>query len=311
MSRPVFCFLILLFLNTGAGNEFTQATTRGEWLARQVEDRDTGKDARTSIRMRLFDRQGRARDRVLDMISMRGGAGRPVPGDRTLIRFAYPNDIKGTAFLVWESPTGDDERFLYLPSLGRVRRIAGSEAQESFVGSDFTYEDIGGREFEDYTYTMLAEDATWKSPDGSTHPAYRLESRRRSGNPRFPRVVSLVRKDSFVVVHAEIFDRRDEIQKTFDVLRLEKTDGYWTALEMRMTDARERTRTELVIEKIEYDVGLTPNDFSRRELERGAGRLRAEGASASAQSATARPRRSSKSEVGPASLAVALAEAGR
>ncbi len=83
-------------------------------------------------------------------------------------------------------------------------------------------------------------------------------------------MVSLVRKDSFVVVHAEIFDRRDEIQKTFDVLRLEKTDGYWTALEMRMTDARERTRTDLVIEKIEYDVGLTPDDFSRRELERGA-----------------------------------------
>ena len=278
MSRPVICFLILLFLNTGAGNAFLQSTTaRGEWLARQIEDRDTGKDARTSIRMRLFDRQGRARERVMSMISMRGGPGRPVPGDRTLIRFAYPNDIKGTAFLVWESPAGDDERFLYLPSLGRVRRIAGSEAQESFVGSDFTYEDIGGREFEEYTYTMLAEDATWKAADGSTHAAYRLESRRKSTTARFPRVVSLVRKDNFVVVHAEIFDRRDEIQKTFDVLKLEKTDGYWTSLEMRMTDARERTRTDLVIEKVEYDVGLNPDDFSRRELERV--RLRAEGAS--------------------------------
>ena len=72
-------------------------------------------------------------------------------GDRLLIRFTYPNDIRGTGFLVWEHPNSDDERFLYLPSLGRVRRIAGTEAQESFVGSDFTYEDIGGREFDDYT----------------------------------------------------------------------------------------------------------------------------------------------------------------
>ena len=85
-------------------------------------------------------------------------------------------------------------------------------------------------------------------------------------------------------VHAEIFDRRDELQKTFDVLRLEKVDGYWTALEMRMVDARERTRTDLVIEKVDYDVGLTPDDFSRRELERGS-RLRAERAGALAKAA--------------------------
>src|SRR5688572_1754457 len=108
MSRPVHCFLILLFLNTGAGNEFLPSTAassdvRGEWLARQIEDRETGKDARMSLRMRLYDRQERPRERVLTLLSMRGGPGRPVPGDRTLIRFAYPNDIKGTAFLVWES----------------------------------------------------------------------------------------------------------------------------------------------------------------------------------------------------------------
>jgi Outer membrane lipoprotein-sorting protein len=275
MSRPVHCFLILLFLNTGAGNEFSASTTdpRGEWLARQVEDRDTGKDARMSIRMRLYDRQERVRERVLTLLALRGGPGRPVPGDRTLIRFAYPNDIKGTAFLVWESPSAEDERFLYLPSLGRVRRIAGNEAQESFVGSDFTYEDIGGREFEDYRYAMLAEDAPWKAADGTTHPAYRLESRSRAGNARFPRVVSLVRKDNFVVVHAEIFSQRDEVEKTFDVGRLEKVNGYWTSLEMRMTDSRARTRTELVLEKVEYNVGLKPDDFSRRELERGGGNL--------------------------------------
>ena len=290
MSRPVNCFLILLFLNTGAGNVFSFSQgNRGDWLAHQIENRETGKDARMSLRMRLFDRQERARERALTMISMRGGTGRPIPGDRTLIRFDHPADIKGTAFLVWESPSADDERFLYLPSLGRVRRIAGSETQESFVGSDFTYEDIGGRELEEYTYAMLSEDAVWKAPDGSTHPAYRLESRRKSTSARFPRVVSLVRKDSFVVVHAEIFDRRDELQKTFDVLRLEKIDGYWTALEMRMIDARERTRTDLVIEKVDYDVGLKPDDFSRRELERA--RLRPGGATAGLAEASAKAER--------------------
>ena len=111
------------------------------------------------MRMKLFDRHNRVRERALAIVTLRGrdapGAAPSAPdGDRLLIRFTYPNDIRGTAFLVWEHPNADDERFLYLPSLGRVRRIAGTETQESFVGSDFTYEDIGGREFDDYTYAF-------------------------------------------------------------------------------------------------------------------------------------------------------------
>lgn len=274
MSRPLKICLLALFLNTWAGNERflsaqqQSAEARGAWLARQVDERETARDGRIAMRMRLFDRQQRVRERALTLTSMRGGAGRPVPGDRMLIRFTYPNDIAGTGFLVWEQPNAEDERFLYLPALGRVRRIATSEAQESFVGSDFTYEDIGGREFEDYSYRMVEESRAWKAPDGSAHQVYVLESRNRDSTARFPRIVSLVRHDTFIVVHASIHNKRDEVQKTFEALRVEKTDGYWTVLDMRMTDTVQRTRTELVLEKVEYDIGLKPDDFSRRALER-------------------------------------------
>lgn len=270
MPRLVTFLLITLFLNNWAGNErFLEAATgpqgrtpqeKGTWVARQAQDRDTGKDGRATLRMRLFDRQGRVRERVLSILSLKGGPGRPVPGDRSLTRFTYPNDINGTGFLVWENPTADDERFLYLPSLGRVRRIAGNETQDSFMGSDFTYEDIGGREFNDYTYTLMDEDST----------AYRLESRAKDSGARFPRVVSLIRKDNFVVVHGEIHNKRDELQKTFDVRKLDRVTGIWTVLEMVMVDPFQRTRTELVVEKMEYNVGLKEADFSRRQLERGA-----------------------------------------
>jgi hypothetical protein len=238
-----------------------------------MEDRDTGRDARMAMRMRLFDRQGRVRERALTVSSMRGGPGRPVPGDRSLVRFTHPADINGTAFLVWEQPNADDERFLYLPSLGRVRRIAGSEAQESFVGSDLTYEDIGGREFENYTYRLIESPvpASWTAADGSRHPVYLLESRNRDTGARFPRVLSHVRKDNFVVVHAEIFNKRNELQKLFDAIRVEQVSSYWTVIELKMSDSLERTRTELVLEKVEYNIGLKSDDFSRRELERGSG----------------------------------------
>lgn len=235
-----------------------------EQIARRVRDRDTGRDSRAALRMKLFDRRGRERERALTVLTLKGQQN---AGDRLLIRFTFPNDIRGTGFLVWEHPDSEDERFLYLPSLGRVRRIAGSEAQESFVGSDFSYEDIGGREFDDYTYALLDENAAWRAPDGRPRSAYRLESTRRSAAVEFPRVVSLVLTDSFVVVQADIYNRRNERQKAYTVSRLEQVQGIWTVLASTMTDDLDRTRTALTIEKIEYNVGLKPDAFTRRELE--------------------------------------------
>ena len=244
-------------------------------VARRVQDRDTGRDSRAAMRMKLYDRRGRVRERALTMISLRGkgpvGAAPNAPaGDRLLIHFTYPNDIRGTGFLVWEHQNADDERFLYLPSLGRVRRIAGSETQESFVGSDFTYEDIGGREFDEYTYTILDENGAWTPPSGAAaRPAWRLESKRKDPSAEFPRVVSLVLKDAFVVVAADIHNKRDEKQKIYSVRRLEDVQGISTVMDSEMSDALERSRTELSIEKIEYNVGLTEAAFTRRALERG------------------------------------------
>jgi hypothetical protein len=246
-------------------------------IARRVRDRDTGRDSKSALRMRLFDRQNRSRERALTLWTLRGrrvaGAAPAAPdGDRRLIRFTYPNDIKGTSFLVWEHADSEDERFLFLPSLGRVRRIAGTETQESFVGSDFTYEDIGGREFDDYTYTILDESAAWSVPGGGTRPAWRLQSRHKGASAAFPRVVSVVLKDSFVVVQADIYNKRDEKQKIYTVRRLEQVKGIWTAMDAEMTNTLEKSRTELTIDRVEYNVGLKEGDFSRRELERATAR---------------------------------------
>ena len=252
---------------SGPAAALAAQTLTPEAVARQMRDRDMGRDSRAESRMRLFDRQGRVRERVMTLATLRGMNGE---GDRTLVRFTSPNDIRGTSFLVWEHPGADDERFLFLPALGRVRRIAGAEKQESFVGSDLSYEDIGGRDVADYTYAFTAENATWTAPDGSTHPAWALESRARDAQAVFPRSVSLVLKDRFIAVHADIFNRRDERAKVFDVRRLERVDGMWTVLDLVVVNEREKTRTELTTTSVRYNVGLGPNDFTRRALEEGA-----------------------------------------
>src|SRR3954470_403736 len=256
-----FAFLAVLICSLAAPS--AQRLTADQ-VARKVQDRDTGRDSRAALRMKLFDRRNRERERALTLLTLKG---KDTIGDRLLIRFTYPNDIRGTGFLVWEHPQGEDERFLYLPSLGRVRRIAGSEAQESFVGSDFSYEDIGGREFDDYTYTLVDENASWPGSDGVARPAYRLESRRKDASVEFPRVVSLVLKDSFVVVQADVYNRRNEKQKVYTVKRLQQIQNIWTVLESTMSNDLDKTRTELVVDKIAYNTGLTDAAFTRRELE--------------------------------------------
>jgi hypothetical protein len=249
------------------------ASPTAEWVARQAQDRDTGRDSRMSMRMKLFDRHGRVRERALTIVALRGRPPASAPdGDRLLIRFTYPNDIRGTSFLVWEHPKADDERFLYLPSLGRVRRIAGAETQESFVGSDFTYEDIGGRELEEYSYSFAGPgngNAAWTPPAGGTpRAAWRIESARKDSSAEFPRVVSLILKDAFVVVAADVYNRRNEKQKVYSVRRLEQIQGIWTVMDSEMTNGLEKTRTELGVDAATYNVGLKETDFSRRELER-------------------------------------------
>jgi hypothetical protein len=268
MARLISLLAVTVFIAGLTPARAADTQTSAYAIAKRVQDRDTGRDSRVSMRMTLVDRRGRERQRALTIKGMRGGPGRAVPGDRTLLHFTLPNDIRGTGFLVWEHPDADDERFLYLPSLGRVRRIAGSEAQESFVGSDFTYEDIGGRELDDYTYTLLADNEIWTAPDGAKHAVWRLESKSKNAGARFPRIVSLIRKDLDIGVRAEIFNRRNERQKLFEAKRLEKIDGYWTVTSMTMSDSLEGTRTDLIVEKAEYNVGLKADDFSRVQLER-------------------------------------------
>ena len=252
-----------------AGQEPARSTRAltPEGVAQAMEERDTGRDSRGEMRMRLVDRQGRVRERSLAIAALKGTGGR---GDKTLVRFTFPNDIRGTSFLVWEHDDAADERFLYLPALGRVRRIAGQEKQDSFVGSDLSYEDIGGRDIADYTYAFASENASWTASDGSKHPAWALESRAKDKDAEFPRSVSIVLKEQLVSVHADIYNRRDERAKVFDVRRLERVDGIWSALELVVANERDRTRTELSTTSLRYNVGLSDDDFSRRQLEQGA-----------------------------------------
>lgn len=265
--RTLAAAAVAVALSLPAARPAARQAETADWVAQRIDARDTGRDSRLAMTMRLTDRQGRTRERALVITTLRADASR---GDRVLVRFQAPADIKGTGFLVWEHADQDDERFLYLPALGRVRRIAGAEAQESFVGSDLSYEDIGGRKLSDYTYRMLDAAATWTDASGAAHPAWRIESMAKDGGARYPAARTLVRKDAFVVVAAEVLNRRGEVEKRYSVARLERPAGIWTVMDATMANEATHTRTALVVTEARYNVGLKDDAFSRRALEQGA-----------------------------------------
>ena len=79
--------------------------------------------------------------------------------------------------------------------------------------------------------------------------------------------MAIVLKERFIITAADVFNRRNERVKHFEVRKLERIEGIWTALDVVMSNERDNTRTELTTTSIDYNVGLTEEDFSRRQLE--------------------------------------------
>jgi len=94
-----------------------------------------------------------------------------------------------------------------------------------------------------------------------------LESRAKDANAEFPRSVSVVLKDRFIITAGEVFNRRNERVKRFEVRKLDQIENIWTVLDLTMANERDGTRTELTTSSIDYNVGLSEEDFSRRQLE--------------------------------------------
>lgn len=217
-----------------------------------------GEDQRARISMRLVNPQGKERKREMTLLRKNLGSGGE---QRYYIYFHLPADVKGTSFMVWKYPTREDDRWIFLPAIKLVRRIAADDKRSSFVGSDFTYEDISGREVGDETHSLLGESTL----DG--RPVYRIESHPKT-RVDYARRLSWIDRERSLPLKEEYYDARGELMRTFTTDEVREVDGHWTATRRSMRDARSGHRTEVVYEEVDYDVGLTDGLFSERYLRR-------------------------------------------
>ncbi|MXZ80061.1 MAG: outer membrane lipoprotein-sorting protein [Gammaproteobacteria bacterium] len=184
-------------------------------------------------------------------------------GDRTLFVFDHPRDIKGTAFLIHAHKNEPDQQWLYLPALKRVKGISSSKQSGSFMGSEFSYEDMGAVEVEKFTHRFLRDEPCG---DFECVVLERVPNSRDSG---YSRQLVWMDREELRTMQIHFYDRRDEHLKTMAVENYEKhLDRFWRASRVTMTNHLTGKSTVLNWQDYQFGTDLDESDFTRTALKR-------------------------------------------
>ncbi|HBC56581.1 MAG TPA: outer membrane lipoprotein-sorting protein [Gammaproteobacteria bacterium] len=235
------------------------ATEDGDLLAQRVYERPDGIDFVSVGEMHLISPGTKPRIRRMTTYRLDEGAG----GIRSLIRFSSPADMKGVGLLTHDVSGVNKEQLVFLPDLDRARRIASSRKGGRFVGSDIFFEDLRDRP------PNLDKHAIVKAmPIGSCDCIVLESIPLRAQSTVYSKRLSWIDPDTLLAMKIEFYRSGDEDPiKSFKVLSKKKIEGYWTVTHSVMTDLISQHSTEIRLESIDYDMGLSRDRFSRRSLE--------------------------------------------
>lgn len=236
---------------------FTFAVVAQEMSAEEIMKKATShedpEDVKAVITMELTARTGSQRHMTVK--TLRKGT------EKMIMWFLEPGDVKGSSFLRVEE--GDDlNMWLYLPAFRRVRRISGPARSGSFMGTDFSYNDMGMMKYEDYKYEMVGEEEI----DGT--PVYVIDCIPLPGTESdYVKIRAYVRKADFWTIREELFDG-DGVKKVKTIGDFTNIGGYTLMTRMEMYDTRKDHRTVLIFDNIQVDQGVGDDAFTTRSLER-------------------------------------------
>jgi len=240
-------------------------------VMQRVDARDDGETRVAQYTMVLIDRRERQRSRDLVIYSKDFGE-----DSRTLSSFESPADIAGTAYLNhdWADPDRDDDSWLYLPAMQRVRRIASSDTSDSFLGSDFTYADINGLELDWYDYRFVNESEDVDGYDCwviEAVPRAELKDKAEEATG-YSKLQAWIRKDNFVQVQAQAWELRGNRVKYFTASDVREVQGIWTIHRQQAIttrNGRQEHASVLQLTAIRYDDSLSDEYFETEFLQRG------------------------------------------
>lgn len=254
---------LFLLLNTGllyAEISEEKSIAKGLEISVEADKRDTGfSDFTANMVMELRNKQGDTSTRTIRLKTLEVTG----DGDKSMSIFDKPADVKGTAFLTFSHAIKQDEQWLYLPALKRVKRISSKNKSGPFMGSEFAYEDLASQEIEKYTYKFIRDE---ELNGADCFVVERFPAYEHSG---YTRQLAWINKEKYVAEKIEFYDRKNTLLKTLINSGYQQyLEQYWRASEMFMENHQTGKSTVLTWENYKFKTGLSDKDFNRNSLKR-------------------------------------------
>ena len=214
-------------------------------------------DGIADVKMTLVSKKGKERNREFVMLRLdieEGGK------QKYYTYFKKPSDVSRLTFMVHKTPDGNDQRWIYVPSVDLVKPISADDKNSSFVGSDFTYEDVSGRHWNEDTHSFKEESEL----DGKA--VYVIESTPKESYKGFARKVSYIDKATMLPLKEEYFNKKDKMVRVFTAVEIKEIDGIQTLTIRKMENLKKGSHTIVSFDKISYNSGLKEDIFTERYL---------------------------------------------
>lgn len=245
---------ILIFLILGVVYLFAFTS---EEVARKSYDVMSGyKSSLSKTTMILKNASGEENVRKMEISKLES-----IDGDKSLINFLYPSDIKDTKLLSYEVIGGDDKQWLYLPALKRVKRISSRNKSGSFMASEFSYEDISSVNYKNYTYSGEAKSVVL---NGKNY--FMIERIPKDKNSGYKRQVIFIEPDTYLARYGEYFDKQDRLLKKIYFKRYKKIEDIQRVVEIEMKNVQNNKTSILILNEDNIKEKLKAKEFTKREL---------------------------------------------
>jgi hypothetical protein len=225
----------------------------------------SGKDFKARVMMKLVSKGGQ--ERVREMAMLRKNYGDAGGEQKYFMYFYQPADVKDMTFMVHKHPGRDADRWLFVPAISMVRRIAARDKSSSFVGSDFTYEDISGRNLDDDSHSVVKEEKI------GARDCTVIKSEPKAGDVDYSYKLSWIDKANFLPLKEEYYDKRGELARVFTADEIKEVKGHPTVTKRTMKNIQSGHMTEVTFLKADYNVGMEDALFSERYLKQPPKRL--------------------------------------